>query len=278
MKVKTYKDPNLYFDKVEELLLKKEAMNNLALGVAGRLNDTSNDSKLLAVESDGRTLFMMMKTHPEQWILPACEIDNAVLETVVDYIISNDYEMPGIVGEITIADRFAANYLRKSGKKSHLHMRQWIYRLDEVQEISRTPGSLRKADSNDMLLITNWLKGFGRETGEITIYDDARNLAKRMIGNGSMYIWEVDGKPVSMVNQSRSTKNGTTINAVYTPDLYKGRGYATNAVWRLSRDLLQGGFQFCCLYTDADNPTSNSIYKKIGYYPIGKSVVYRFSS
>ena len=35
-----------------------------------------------------------------------------------------------------------------------------------------------------------------------------------------------------------------------------------------SETLLRSGRRFCCLYTDRANPTSNSIYAKVGYRPI----------
>jgi len=41
--------------------------------------------------------------------------------------------------------------------------------------------------------------------------------------------------------------------------------------------VLKGGRRFCCLYTDVANPTSNSIYAKIGYRPIRDDVEIDFS-
>nr|WP_246484738.1 GNAT family N-acetyltransferase [Virgibacillus salarius] len=79
-----------------------------------------------------------------------------------------------------------------------------------------------------------------------------------------------------MANKSRETKHGATINAVYTPDKYKKKGYATSVVSQLSQKLLNDGYQFCSLYTDLSNPTANNIYKKIGYYKIGSAIVYLF--
>ena len=38
----------------------------------------------------------------------------------------------------------------------------------------------------------------------------------------------------------------------------------------LSQQLLDQGYQFCSLFTDAANPTSNKIYQKIGYYEVAK--------
>ena len=36
----------------------------------------------------------------------------------------------------------------------------------------------------------------------------------------------------------------------------------------MTRMLLEGGRRFCFLFTDLANPTSNSIYQRIGYRPI----------
>ena len=47
-------------------------------------------------------------------------------------------------------------------------------------------------------------------------------------------------------------------------------------VAELSRNILQSGKEFCTLYTDLANPTSNSIYMKIGYKPVCDSVEYTF--
>jgi hypothetical protein len=45
----------------------------------------------------------------------------------------------------------------------------------------------------------------------------------------------------------------------------------------VSRLLIDGGKQFCVLFTDLAHPTPNSIYQKIGYRPIGDVVAIDFS-
>jgi hypothetical protein len=67
-----------------------------------------------------------------------------------------------------------------------------------------------------------------------------------------------------------------TVGGVYTPPELRNRGYATSCVAELSRNILQSGKEFCTLYTDLANPTSNSIYMKIGYKPVCDSVEYAF--
>ncbi len=59
-----------------------------------------------------------------------------------------------------------------------------------------------------------------------------------------------------------------TINGVYTPPENRCQGYATALVAHLSQHLLDLGYKFVNLFTDLENPTSNSIYQKIGYHPV----------
>ncbi len=40
--------------------------------------------------------------------------------------------------------------------------------------------------------------------------------------------------------------------------------------------MLAEGREFCSLFTDLSNPTSNSIFQKIGYRPVCDVAEYRF--
>jgi hypothetical protein len=46
------------------------------------------------------------------------------------------------------------------------------------------------------------------------------------------------------------------------------RAGAWPCVAALTQRTVDSGKKFCCLYTDLTNPTSNSIYRKIGYRPV----------
>ena len=61
------------------------------------------------------------------------------------------------------------------------------------------------------------------------------------------------------------TPNGIRIGPVFTPAAHRGRGFATSLVAHVSADRLVEGRRFCFLYTDLANPTSNAIYRRIGY-------------
>jgi predicted GNAT family acetyltransferase len=116
-----------------------------------------------------------------------------------------------------------------------------------------------------------WFMGFNGET-----FDDAREEEIQAMVNRyqnddvtrSLYFWEVEGEPVSMTAATRPTMNGICVTAVYTPPDKRKRGYASACVAAVTQKCLDMGFQFCTLYTDLSNPTSNHIYQEIGYKPI----------
>lgn len=84
----------------------------------------------------------------------------------------------------------------------------------------------------------------------------------------------MDGVAVSMAAVTRETRHANAM--VYTPKRLRGNGYATALTAQLSQRELERGKQFLTLYTDLSNPTSNSIYQKIGYERIGDSRLWSF--
>jgi predicted GNAT family acetyltransferase len=60
------------------------------------------------------------------------------------------------------------------------------------------------------------------------------------------------------------------VQLVYTPPERRGHGYAAALVAALTAEQLSAGRR-CMLYTDLANPTSNGLYRRIGYRWVGES-------
>jgi predicted GNAT family acetyltransferase len=65
------------------------------------------------------------------------------------------------------------------------------------------------------------------------------------------------------------------VQAVYTPPERRRAGYAAACVAALSARVLAEEHR-CILYTDLTNPTSNGVYRSIGYRSVAEWVRYRF--
>lgn len=273
-------DPIKFHERVEALLLDKEAENNLPLGILERLKKSHGKEAchLISFQENGKPVFMSMRTPPHLWIIPSLNHwEPAHIRAFVQYLVKEEQDVPGVLGERNAVEFFLKEWMRHTGQEAELQMEQGIFRLNQLKTIQKQKGQLIEADASYQSLVENWLEQYGKETGENHVAGRAKELAESLIEDQRLHLWIVDGTAVSMASRARTTKNGATINAVFTPDQYKRKGYASQAVWHLTDKLLHSGYSFCSLYTDLANSTSNSIYKKIGYEKIGDSIVYHFT-
>jgi predicted GNAT family acetyltransferase len=83
---------------------------------------------------------------------------------------------------------------------------------------------------------------------------------------------------LKQMGNHRNMLNVGGVGPVYTPPYFRGHGYASACVARVSQKILNSGKKYCVLYTNLANPVSNSIYQKIGYQTICDSVLIKFKA
>lgn len=172
------------------------------------------------------------------------------------------------MGEENTVRSFADQWKKKTGVTYREGMRQRIYELREVNPIELPEGTFRQAASEDLDFAIKWGRSFHTDCfGDSGNPANIERITKDMIKEGNLYFWK-NPEPVSMAAVTRPTPHGISVSYVYTPPESRRKGYASAVVASLSRFCLESGRDFCTLYTDLSNPTSNSIYRKIGYNPI----------
>jgi predicted GNAT family acetyltransferase len=136
-----------------------------------------------------------------------------------------------------------------------------------------------KADENCESIILNWAEKFILEATpeDKDKLQGSLERVKNNLRDGEIFLLLHEDKPVSMVRMAGETVNGRLINLVYTPPEFRKKGYATEVVACLSQYILDLGYDFCLLFTDLSNSTSNKIYMNIGYKPIIDIDMYRFT-
>jgi hypothetical protein len=158
-------------------------------------------------------------------------------------------------------------------------MAQGIYGVRTPIVPSGVPGRMRFAAKDDRELLVEWADAFAAEAlpeGAPRL-DTEELVDRRLAGGGAgMVLWEDAGWPVSLAGFGGMTPHGIRIGPVYTPPALRRRGYAGALVAHLSRHLLDGGRDFCFLYTDLANPTSNHVYVNVGYELVCESAEYVF--
>jgi predicted GNAT family acetyltransferase len=203
----------------------------------------------------------------------------ATLEVLADALQAGGHSVPECLGPSATATAFAELWGRRTGRGFTLKMAQRVYELRQVHFPVGVPGKARVPTDADLDLLADWTHRFGLEVsaGEPGDPHAARASVQELMGVGRKLIWEDQGRPVSMAAAQRPLKRGIAISRVYTPPEHRGHGYASACVATLSQRQLDAGRQFCCLYTDLANPTSNSIYQKIGYVPVADSSHFVFT-
>jgi predicted GNAT family acetyltransferase len=161
-------------------------------------------------------------------------------------------------------------------------MAQGIWRLDSVEWTGNTTGSAQPASDADSDILVTWLKAFICETGAEESDDGVEYIVASRIRADfrltDFWIWEDQGLPVAVSGYQRPTPSGMTIGLVYTPPEHRDKGYATALVAEQTQWLLDRGKKACFLCTDLTNPTSNSIYQRIGYKQVAEASWYDFGT
>ena len=252
--------------------MESEAVNNLMLGtsynLAARSPSFREQAPYLASVIDSKTsIYCCLQTPPR--LLQVATNRSAtyqITEFLCNYFAEQNHQFPGVLGAANVCEQFAKVWSQKKGIEYARKMNMMVHRLDAVNSIPYAHGALRRAKFEDLDIISDWIFQFAKEISEPKSKGEARADGQRRIDRGELFVWENQGI-CSMAASSRPTKNGVAINLVYTPKILRGRGYASSCVAALSQRLLLG-FNFCSLFTDLNNPTSNYIYRKIGYRPI----------
>ena len=261
-----------------EFLRAREAEHNLILGLSSRLQVAPlmyGEPPYFAVaEEGGRVVAVTMRTPPHNLILSEVD-DEAALQPLLEDARAEFGSLPGVVGPKQPVARFAQAW----GAPARLEIAQRAFRADHVDAPSGVPGQMRDYEHDDRELAARWMDAFADEAlpepppGTSEEFVDHREDDP----DGGIVLWEDEGGAVSMAGFGGRTPNGIRIGPVYTPPELRGRGYASALTAALTQRLLDGGLRFCFLFTDLANPTSNSIYQRIGYEAVSDVDLWTFS-
>jgi hypothetical protein len=263
----------------------REAEHNLLFGISSAIRVTpelfADDPPWFATVTDagGRVVAATLRTPPYNQVLSSVD-DPAAVDPLVDAL--RDDPLPGVLGPTEAAARFAVRWTETTGQAAHVQVAERIFRLERViAPLRPASGSWRLAEPRDRDLLARWLVEFAAEaTPDAAPLPDATAAADRWIARRGRvaYLWEDAGEVVSWVGAGGETPHGIRIGPVYTPPPMRARGYASSLTAAASADQLEHGRRFCFLFTDLANPTSNKIYRAIGYEPVCDVDQYRFDT
>ena len=269
MNVVRHKTAAEFLAQASHWLEQAEAENNLILGIAAFFKSYAGQPKIepnyLTVQDNGKIVGAALMTPPRRILIT--RMPDPAVTLLADHLLAEQASVPGVLGPKAGAKRFADYWTTKTGRSCRPKMSERIYKCENVILPTKLPGRLRLATKDDEALLSAWCVQFCLDARieDETIYFKAQ--LPRKIADQSLFVLESDGA-VSMAAIERESAHGIAISWVYTPSHLRKQGHATSCVAALTQRMLDSGKKFCCLYTDLANPTSNSIYQRIGYREI----------
>ena len=210
-----------------------------------------------------------------RFFLPPSSLGAAAAALV--HAVRVDGRMPnGVTGSSAECSAFAAQWTAVTGLPTALIMSEQLYSIATSPAPSSVPGAPRSAGEGDLDLLVRWFAAFDAEAHVDTIGEPGLARARRRLAHGALLLWEVDGVPVSMAGLNGPVTGVSRVGPVYTPPEHRRHGYGSAVTVAATRLGFSRGPGPVVLYADLANPTSNSVYRAIGYRPAGDAVMISF--
>jgi uncharacterized protein len=131
----------------------------------------------------------------------------------------------------------------------------------------------RRAESQDVALLREWRFSYELECTGLPDTDATRLRAAQMIEGHverkEAFLWEVEGRPVSLCTHTARVSDIVQIGGVWTPPEWRGRGYARRVVAGALQVAEQEGVTRAVLFTE--NPAARRCYEALGFQRAGDS-------
>ena len=280
MRLTTYPTATAFLEAVRPTLAEHEAEHHLVLGVAeAAAAGRAPNADLFAAsvdDADGLVLAALM-TRDRPLLIASDRADMTSASGLLwDALCAEQLQPRYVIGAAGQIEGAVARWAYSAGREAKVAMRQRSYKLTAVDPLPSTSGILRVATLGDLDLVAEWIAEFEAEALAAVAPQSTKASAERRIAAGEIHLW-CDPEPRTMAASARPTRRAIAVNGVYTPPQWRRHGYATACVATLSEALLARGFEFCVLYTDLANPTSNGIYSRIGYRRVRDFLMYQLT-
>jgi uncharacterized protein len=272
LKVLFSEDPAFVLSRAEVFLSSQPVLHNLILSVLhARVAQADPGRYWMAIHRDD--IVGVVIQSPLTFPATLTPMDRPVAAAMADAIAEAGVALPGVSGEAATAATFAGQWSERTKSAAIPFQGNRLYELSETAEIPNVEGKLRLADPQERSLMILWTGAFQHEIGEPA--NDIELRVDRGLVDGQLWVWDRCEEAVSMAIGRGPVQGVVRLSGVYTPAEKRRHGYAAACVHALSKKLRDAGHR-CILYTDLANPTSNSVYRRIGYRALTEALRYRF--
>jgi RimJ/RimL family protein N-acetyltransferase len=224
-------------------------------------------------DPDGTVAAAFLHTPPYPVVLT--DMTGAAAAELAALLAGRAHRAPGVNATLGPGAAFASAWQERTGQPARTGMRMRLYALGTLLPPDPPPpGQARTAEAADRHLMLAWLDAF-QDEAQPPGPNESERVVNDRIGWG-LVLWEHEGRPVSLAGRHRAAAGQARVGPVYTPPGLRGRGFGGAATAAVTRAALDAGAEGVVLFTDLDNPTSNTLYQRLGYRPVSDWAVLRF--
>jgi predicted GNAT family acetyltransferase len=266
MVVTRHTDPQAFFAAAAPLVARGVATATAIASLADWLASEApapDEDLYLATQADGAGGGIAFRRRDR-----AVRIENSDAEAAVAFArdIATDWpRLQGVVGTLASCEAFAHAWRELTGRACALRFHLRSHLLTDVNATPGAPGAMRPASADDVGWLIAAFATFIVEAGLPEEPTHAATVAPKSVERDEIRIWD-DGGPKAFARWTPAGE-AARLGPVWTTRRARRAGYATALVAALSRELLAAGRRTIVLDTDVTNPTSNSVYARIGFRP-----------
>ena len=228
-------------------------------------------------DDDGAVLLGMITPPFPLWLTPIVGADPgpvgaALADTLAGFAEGPARELPGVRGARDSVLAFAEAWQRRTGRRPREIGAERMFELTELIWPDGVAGAARPATDADRDLCLDWVRAFQAEAMPNRVRHDPAQLVDRRIRDGELTLWEDGGRPVSLAGTFPVVAGVARVGPVYTPPEHRRHGYGAAVTAAATRAGFAAGAERCMLHTDLANPTSNALYPRLGYRPVGDAL------
>ena len=228
---------------------------------------------------DGRIRATLHMHAPRALFLSSGVPERAAAELPTAWLEAGLAKPTGVFGQVETAERVAAGLAEIAGggyrpkPKHEMRLFSWA----EPNPPNPAPrGESRLATLDDLPLLVRWDRGFAEDC-DMPLPDVIEPFVRERIEQCRAVLWTVDGEPVATASFQPIIAATARILGVYTPPEHRRKGYAAGVTWDTGREAERQGAEHVLLHTDLSNPTSNAIYRRLGYRPVHDVTEFEFT-
>jgi RimJ/RimL family protein N-acetyltransferase len=270
MDVLTFTDAAAFAERVGPVIDRYPAFASvLASNLDQSVHGSGFDTNWYLIRDGGQPVGAAMHSEPFSLFITPLPDADAGMPALAEAVEQAGTTPAGVNGPVAEVQAFVAAWRLRTGLQGRSTGTDRVYEIDAPPPLPDV-GAARLVTEADLALATTWMHEFNVEALPHEVVD-AEQIVRRRLARGRLLFWETEAGPVSMAGVSRPIAGFARVGAVYTPKPYRRNGFGAAITVAATRQGFADGAERCLLYADLANPTSNRLYLRIGYQPVGDS-------